>query len=124
MWSARRDVVVAAVARFSLVPDALAVREARHRLRDFDDLPAQARGDAELVVSELVANSLRHARLGPDELIDVTLRRGDRRFAIEVDDHGRFAGRPDRPGLGLRVLNSVCEEWHAEDGRVSAVLRF
>jgi two-component sensor histidine kinase len=115
---------MASRAHFTLTPDALAVREARLRLRAFDDLPAQTRADAELVVSELVANSLLHARLGPDELIDVTLRRRDRCLSIEVDDHGRFSGRPrGRRGAGLRVLDTLCEDWHAEAGRVSASIR-
>ena len=111
---------MATVDRFTLAPEALAVREARLRVRALDDLPAKARQDAELVVSELVANALLHARLGPNELIEVTLRRADQRLWIDVDDHGRFTGRPRQPGLGVKVLDSLCEEWHAEAGRVSA----
>jgi two-component sensor histidine kinase len=114
---------VATVDRFTLAPEALAVRKARLRVRAFDDLPDKARVDAELVVSELVANSLLHARLGPDEVIEVTLRRGDQRLWIDVDDHGRFTGRPRQPGLGIKVLDALCEEWHAEAGRVSASFR-
>jgi anti-sigma regulatory factor (Ser/Thr protein kinase) len=108
---------------FTVAPQKLAVRDARLRVRAFDDLPDQARADAELVVSELVANSLLHADLGPESPIDVVLRRDRDRLSITVDDHGVFARRPRASGgLGFRVLDAVCEEWHIDCGRVTATI--
>lgn len=110
--------------RFLLPPDKRAVREARLRTRAFAKLPREEEAKAELVVSELVANSVLHARLGPDEVIEVTLRLERGLILIEVADSGGFSGRPrHKGGLGLRVLDGVCEHWHAEDGRVSASIR-
>ena len=109
--------------RFQLAAGKTAVREARLRVRQLGDLPAGTAADAELVVSELVANALLHARLEPGDVIDVALVREPRRLVIEVDDHGSFSGRPrSRSGMGLRVLDALCEDWSAHSGQVSASL--
>src|SRR5580704_16519100 len=79
--------------RFLLAPDRRAVREARLHVRAFDELPREAGANAELVVSELVANSVLHARMGPQDLIEVTLRREARHLVIEVADGGGFSRR-------------------------------
>lgn len=110
--------------RFLLAPDRRAVREARLHVRAFDELPREAGANAELVISELVANSVLHARLSPDDRIEVTLRRESGRLVIEVADGGGFTRRLGRAsakgGWGFKVLDAVCEGWSAEDGRVSA----
>jgi serine/threonine-protein kinase RsbW len=110
---------------FTLAPDRRAVREARLHVRAFDELPREAGANAELVVSELVANSVLHARLGPEDLIEVTLRRESAQLVIEVADGGGFsrpagAGAKSKGGWGFKVLDAVCERWSAEGGRVSA----
>jgi serine/threonine-protein kinase RsbW len=111
--------------RFLLAPDRRAVREARIHVRGFAELPREAGANAELVVSELVANSVLHARMGPEDLIEVTLRRESRSLVIEVADGGSFsrpagAGAKSKGGWGFKVLDAVCERWSAENGRVSA----
>ena len=112
---------MAASERFLLAPDRRAVREARLHVRGFDELPREAGANAELVVSELVANSVLHARMGPGDLIEVTLRREPSRLVIEVADGGGFSRRPgSKGGWGFKVLDAVCEGWSAEAGRVSA----
>jgi len=114
---------VARCVSFRLMADRLAVREARLRVRELGDLPAPTAADAELVISELVANSLLHAHLAPGDAIDVSLVREDERLLIRVDDHGSFTGRPrGRAGMGMRVLDALCEDWSAESGEVSASL--
>jgi len=66
-------------------------------------------------------NSVLHARLGPGELIEVTICREDDRLEIVVADSGGFSGRTrHKPGLGFRVLDAVCDQWHAEGGCVRA----
>jgi anti-sigma regulatory factor (Ser/Thr protein kinase) len=103
--------------------DRLAVREARVRVRELGDLPAQTAADAELVISELVANSLLHAHLAAGDVIDVSLVRENDRLLIRVDDHGSYSGRPrSRAGMGVRVLDALCEDWSADSGEVSASL--
>ena len=112
---------MAASESFQLAPDRRAVREARLHVRGFDELPPEAGANAELVVSELVANSVLHARMGPEDLIEVTLRREPGRLVIEVADGGGFSRRPgSKGGWGFKVLDAVCEGWSAEGGRVSA----
>lgn len=110
--------------QFRLAPDKGAVRQARLRVRAFAELPREVESNAELVVSELVANSVLHARLGPDDLIEIKICREDDRLEIEVADGGGFSGRTrHRPGLGFRVLDAVCDEWHVEEGCVRATIR-
>ena len=109
--------------RFEVAPDRLAVRRARAQVRALADLPVEVVRDAELVVSELVANSVLHARLEPEDRIDVALCCEDHRLTIVVDDHHGFTrGRSNRGGLGFRVLDALCEQWSAQQGRVRAVL--
>jgi two-component sensor histidine kinase len=93
------------------------------------DLPQRVVADAELVVSELVTNSLLHAGLGEDDVIEVKLRRDDTSLIIQVDDHDGFFGSRGahgaarRPGgMGLNLLDAICEHWYAQDGRVVAQL--
>jgi two-component sensor histidine kinase len=116
---------VACIDHFSLTAREPSVRDARKRVRSFDALPPETTADAELVVSELVANSLLHARLGPRGEIEVTLERHDDLLSIVVDDHGRFSRRPrSTRGLGFRVLDALCDDWRIEKaGRVTATIR-
>jgi two-component sensor histidine kinase len=115
--------------RFTLPRDVRSVRKARLRVRAIDDLPEPVVTDTELVVSELVTNSLLHAGLGDQDVIEVALQRDDVRLIIVVDDRDGFFGTsgvhgaPRRPGgMGLKLLDAVCEHWHAEAGRVVASL--
>jgi two-component sensor histidine kinase len=111
-------------AQYRLAAHKLAVREARLRVREFGELPERTAEDAELVVSELVANALLHARLEPGDPIDLTIERHGNRLLIAVDDHGSFSGRPrGRGGVGFRVLDALCEDWQARSGLVRASLR-
>ena len=116
--------------RFTIPANPVAVAAARRRVAWLGDLPEQAVIDAELVVSELLTNSLLHAGLAQDDVIDVTIRREDACLVIEVDDGDGFVGRlgkhpqARRPGgMGLKLLDAICDYWHAEAGRVVASLR-
>jgi two-component sensor histidine kinase len=115
--------------RFTLRHDVQSVREARLKVRAIGDLPEHVLTDAELVVSELVSNSLRHAGLGDQDVIEVALKRDDVRLTIVVDDHDGFSETsgahrppPRSGGMGLKLLDAICEHWHAEAGRVVASL--
>jgi anti-sigma regulatory factor (Ser/Thr protein kinase) len=90
-------------------------------------LSARALDDARLLVSELVANSMRHARLGPNDTIRVTAEVGHGRLRIDVVDGGRdgtrvLAGaiRP-RPGAesgwGLYLVETLSSRWGYGAGR-------
>jgi two-component sensor histidine kinase len=113
-----------ALDQFALTTESLAVRDARRRVRALREFPPPTIADAELVVSELVANSLLHAGLGPTGRIDVTLRRDSDHLVIVVDDHGSLSHRPrGHRGLGFRILDSLCERWEIDPGRVTATIR-
>ena len=95
--------------------------------------------DAELLVSELVTNSLRHGGLGPTQGIEVCLRASPQTVMVEVADRGRgFGGhRPrieakktvvdgrgpvlekDEPNWGLFLVDQIAWRWGiAEQGDV------
>ena len=117
--------------RFTIPPDPAAVLQARRRVKEeLGDLPQRVVADAELVVSELVTNSVLHAGLAPRDVIEVALRRDDERLVIEVDDRDGFFGKVGqhgparRPGgMGLKLLDALCDYWEANAGRVVASLR-
>jgi anti-sigma regulatory factor (Ser/Thr protein kinase) len=71
--------------------------------------------DAELLVSELVTNSVRHARLGASDTITVQVRQEDRRLRVEVADPGAGLDAAPRPrgdgGWGLLLLDRVADRW-------------
>jgi anti-sigma regulatory factor (Ser/Thr protein kinase) len=74
--------------------------------------------DAELIISELVTNSVRHAGVRPDQLVTVDLMRLDERLRITVTDPGSdvqprlLAQSPDGlGGHGLRLVAQLSTEW-------------
>jgi anti-sigma regulatory factor (Ser/Thr protein kinase) len=97
---------------------AAAARRALGRLA----LPLPLAFDAQVAVSELVTNSLRHAGLAPDELIQITADWSGTRLRVHVRDR-RPGARPTgvsgaiRPapgaqaGWGLYLLDRVASRW-------------
>src|SRR3954454_19497533 len=92
-----------------------APRAARALVAELHDVPAEVRRDLVIVVSELVANAVRHA---PDvqgrSIGRVWLRRrGD--IHVEVRDPGRGFDPPPDPsregGLGLLAVARVARAW-------------
>jgi anti-sigma regulatory factor (Ser/Thr protein kinase) len=73
--------------------------------------------DAELVATELLTNSVRHAGLAADDVVRVRASAVDAVLHHEVEDAGR-AGRPRRRrpdplrgGLGLNLVNALALHW-------------
>ena len=94
--------------------------EARRWLDHIAPLRAlgQVAFDVRLLVSELVANSVRHAGLGPTDLIAVSLDLSDSVLRVEVQDEGHGFTLPQRPekrtsegGRGLQILAAVASRW-------------
>ena len=97
--------------RLLLTPDADAPAHARRALRT---LPLGVLAhDAGLVCSELVTNVVRHAHLGPDELIEVDADpTPDGAWRISVRDHGcGFQPGDAADGFGLRVMAAATPDW-------------
>jgi anti-sigma regulatory factor (Ser/Thr protein kinase) len=98
--------------RFHRKPDSVA--GARHFVRDLlSEQPRETVEAAELMVSELATNSVRHAR--SDFELVVQLSRCEIR--VEVSDHGE--GQPvlrsptvrEQSGRGLQIVQVLAEDW-------------
>jgi anti-sigma regulatory factor (Ser/Thr protein kinase) len=84
-------------------------------------LPGPVLEVAQLLLSELVTNSMRHAGLGPDDRIRVRAEAGLGRLRVDVFDGGRahkppLAGgiRPNpgaRSGWGLYLVDTLATRW-------------
>ena len=112
----------------SVPPDLSSLADVR---RSFDafGLPPRVRQNAQLLVTELVSNSIRHAQLRADERIRIWAGWSGRRLKVIVRDrdHGQ-PGRPSQPvgiagsirpapgaesGWGLFIVNQVASRWGA-----------
>lgn len=110
------DATSAAVARAALA-SALAAT----------DIPQLRREDAVLVVSELVGNSVRHARPRADGTLLVAWRIAASQLLIEVTDGGggepvlRAAGADAPSGRGIAIIDAVARQWghRHEDGETT-----
>jgi anti-sigma regulatory factor (Ser/Thr protein kinase) len=101
-----------------------ACRDARRAVLAGDGaVPASEREDILLLVSELVANAVRHADVGPDRSLRVDLKRWPRRVRVEVDHPGRgfehecTPPSPDEPGgWGLVLVDRIADRWGVTSG--------
>jgi len=82
------------------------------------DLPGELREDLQLLVSELVANSLRHAELTEDGWIDLRARVAAQTVRVEVSDPGQGFRHRDRASelsledkSGLWMLDKIADRW-------------
>ncbi len=119
--------VTAEQCELRLGSDPSAARDARTWIADvLDGWPEDSVEIARLLVSELVTNSVLHARTA----IVVTCRRGGTRARIEVRDlyrggpvPRRYA--PDSPtGRGMRLVASLAEAWGVQREPVGKTVWF
>jgi serine/threonine-protein kinase RsbW len=92
---------------------------ARARAGEFlKDLPAQARTDVELALSELVTNAVEHG----EGQARVEIHRREDHVRIEVTDEGDAAPQVrEEPagadgGWGLRLVDAISRRWGAYEG--------
>jgi anti-sigma regulatory factor (Ser/Thr protein kinase) len=117
---------------FQLTGGADACMAARRAVEACDgDLPAAVRQDVLLLVTELVANAVRHAGVGPDQYLRIELRRWPRRVRVEVvDPGGHFAPVRPRPitdepgGWGLVLVERVAARWGVGHGAPGTAVWF
>jgi anti-sigma regulatory factor (Ser/Thr protein kinase) len=105
-----------------LSPRAEQLAEVRRALDDLGLSDVMLR-DAKLLMSELVSNSIRHAGLGPDDTIQVTIEASGDAVRVTVRDTGTMplpdhvvAGsiRPSptgRSGWGLYLVDLLATRW-------------
>jgi anti-sigma regulatory factor (Ser/Thr protein kinase) len=92
-------------------------------------LAVQDYSDLRLLVSELVTNSVRHARLGPGDRIRLQVEISDRVLRVEVSDPGEgFVANIPEPGArgpggwGLFLTERLADRWGIDrDGEWTTV---
>ena len=82
------------------------------------DLPADLLGDLQLLVTEIIANSVRHGGVGEDGEIDLRVMVRDARVRVELRDTGIQADprlrTPDLDGgggFGMVLVSRMSERW-------------
>ena len=109
------------VLTFEFPPTTDAVPAARAALNPLgDEVDADAMDDARLLVSELVTNAVRHAGLGPRDVIKVSARVHDGILRVVVRDAGvgfdvapRTIASSESAGWGLHLVAEIAERWGA-----------
>jgi len=108
---------------------------ARRRLDGLSEyLPPERHADARLLVSELVANALRHTDAVGEEALGLRVETTSDAVRIEVSDPGSGFAPPSGPvprpspgtssGRGLFILDSLSDRWGTEPGRERSVVWF
>ena len=96
-----------------------------------DEVPERPLRDAQLLVSELVTNAVRHAGLRTGDRIRVRVELDDRNVHVEVHDPGMgFELRAPEPdptrmsGWGLYLVDELADRWGMDDGGVGTRIWF
>jgi anti-sigma regulatory factor (Ser/Thr protein kinase) len=106
-----------------LGPEPDGVTIARHVLDQLvDDLPPEKLENTRLVVSELVANSVRHAGLSLNDQILLSVMVSGRSVRGRVCDSGPGFNKPSEPrprtdlsgGWGLPIVDRISDRWGVE----------
>jgi anti-sigma regulatory factor (Ser/Thr protein kinase) len=106
-----------------LNPNSEAVLAARHSLDRFEGLLLPEKlEDVRLVVSELVTNSVRHAKLSPDQQISLAMVISGGSVRGRVCDPGPGFEKPSEPrprtdlsgGFGLPIVERISDRWGVE----------
>jgi Histidine kinase-, DNA gyrase B-, and HSP90-like ATPase. len=118
------------VRTLEIAATAEAPTRARRWLDDVSDLRVlgQVAFDVRLLVTELVANSVRHAGLDESDPITVMLELSDARVRVEVRDPGEGFAFPVRPqkldsegGRGLQIVAAIAHRWGVDRSKPIAV---
>ena len=110
---------------FELAGGPYAVTASRLALAGLEDrLDPNVLFDIRLLVSELVTNCVKHAAIGPEESIVLTVDMGDDTVRVTVVDHGPGFEPPAAPpteqaaeagsGWGLFLVDQLSDSWGVE----------
>jgi anti-sigma regulatory factor (Ser/Thr protein kinase) len=114
---------------FELAGGPYAVTAARLALAEIDDMLDESQAfDVRLLVSELVTNSVQHAKVGPDESIALKLAIDDAAVRVEISDNGPGFDPPEDPGdverdrgWGLFFVAQLAARWGVQTGQDACV---
>ena len=109
---------------FELAGGPYAVTAARLALAEIDELLDETQAvDVRLLVSELVTNSVQHAKVGPEDSISMRLNINGELIRVEISDPGpgfeppTDAGGTERDrGWGLFFVSQLAHRWGVEPG--------
>jgi anti-sigma regulatory factor (Ser/Thr protein kinase) len=125
---------VARVTRHLLARDSVAPAAARALLAEFERDMGWRAGDAALVVSELVTNSVLHSDAATETPIELVVEFSDRALRVEVCDHGSAHAQESvqagpsatgAAGMGLAIVGVLADAWGVEsNGHTCVWARF
>jgi anti-sigma regulatory factor (Ser/Thr protein kinase) len=101
--------------RLAVGPETAGV--ARAAIRDsLSTAPGSVVSDTELLATELVTNVVRHAGLGPDDTLELSIDVDADLVRVGVLDHGAgfekgLKRRDERGGWGLFLVQEVSDRW-------------
>jgi anti-sigma regulatory factor (Ser/Thr protein kinase) len=109
---------------FELAGGPYAVTAARLALAEIDELLDESQAfDVRLLVSELVTNSVQHAKVGPDDSISLRLEIDAAAVRVEISDNGPGFEPPTDPanverdrGWGLFFVSQLASRWGVRPG--------
>jgi anti-sigma regulatory factor (Ser/Thr protein kinase) len=109
---------------FELAGGPYAVTAARLALAEIDELVNESHAfDVRLLVSELVTNSVQHAKVGPEESIKLDVAIDADLIRVEIADHGPGFEPPEDTGdverdrgWGLFFVSQLAHRWGVEPG--------
>ena len=113
-----------------LAPEPEVLTTARHALDQLADLlPREKLEDLRLLVSELVANSIRHGRLSLNDQILLSVVVSGESVSGRVCDPGSGFEKPSKPrprpdlsgGWGLPIVERISDRWGVERDRHTCV---
>jgi anti-sigma regulatory factor (Ser/Thr protein kinase) len=116
--------------RLSVPVEPAAPRRVRDVLRTVDQIAEPLRPDLELLVTELVANVVRHARLGPEDAIEVQVNLEPEWVRAEVFNPGTRwpvpSPDPPRPeagegNYGLYLVSQIASRWGIDQSQGTRV---
>lgn len=112
----------------SLPPESRAPHTAREALENLEVVPGDRLMEIQLLVTELVTNSVVHAGLRPGERIAVSIQRSDTGVRVEVADRGPGFAPPPPPedpfatsGRGLALVETLSDRWGVDTDGLTRV---
>jgi anti-sigma regulatory factor (Ser/Thr protein kinase) len=112
--------------RFTGGPDAPG--RARTAIKAFDGNLSEVRDTVQLLVSEVVTNSVRHAGAGKETLLELDVEASPKSVRVELIDSGPGfdpkvdCRKPDESGgFGLMLVHALADRWGVDGNGVSRV---